>query len=909
MTTPGVPRHSLVAGCAVLTLIATVWPAAVSAQDTISQYDGLLSPGWERIGSFKGAAGPSLLGRVNDLLFEQEASGSLYRDLGDVSLGLSYRPEAGEIKWDNSFYRRVLPLHREIERGGVVTGADVSSYLDIKTLISRGRARYDAITNIIGNDGAIGVQVEGGVSLSLGRIHPSLVLGDRPLEEALDDADRGVVKLTQDWPQGQDRSLLRLATEGIAGLTQAIANAIGRKTIDTERAAIFYESYGDTITLFLDVGLPVEAEPFTEADNRLGPGDFVRQITFVGLSPISAGIRTYGVEVMYQRFYRFIRETTIVKETGGTVLVQVRTAMAKGNETTPLKIRPEVRLLGVLTLGYTFFEQVYTDGDRTSYETVYRIDLNDPRGMACFRAILGDGGNTRMRPLAEAAVDRDGAEQLAAEIRQGDNRFTLRTFRCFSLFDLRTWRVASADLVDTADELLVEDVLANTWSKKKRLGRNADLSRQLLIRTLTDLSEGSDARAETGTGDLAEVTLITGVRNGFASGDEVRRAARVLRRTLEWDDHPVLDELAEVDPDLETRFALNLRLSLGHEHVDRIAHATEDELWTQLADLLLGQSRRDAWATPEERTEWKRSIRRSRRNNEELAASDALDFQLKPMTLKARYRLARRSVKKFGELQRLVREGDCLPCLTRSFKDWESATVMQVLSARIGSAADGGEIGYHYEVFTDEMLRPITVANEVQYQLPVRRNIDDTMREAIVGQRIKSLEGETSAQEITSERAGWQGDRFMEPSLARLNGGEVLLNIGAEAAVGEPAQPCWMLRLYSDLQFSDELSLRIDLREHRGIKADDPLGHAHFAMGTPSEVLQTPFMTSRYSYDIPLPAVEQLQAGTTYNLVLRVLNADGRAVSEEQQVQLEWPLGGLDSAAPGCYVPPVAEGG
>jgi hypothetical protein len=582
--------------------------------------------------------------------------------------------------------------------------------------------------------------------------------------------------------------------------------------------------------------------------------------------------------------------------------------MAKGNELTPLKVRPEIRILGVLTLGYTFFEQVYTNGNRTSYETAYRIDLNDPRGMECFKAILGDGRHTRMRPLAEAAVERDGAEKLAAEIRRGDNRSALRRFRCFSLFNNRKWRVASSDIVETDGQRLLETVLANTWSKKKTLGRNVNRSRQLLIRALTDISDEGFTNAPIGDTDLAEVTLITGIRNEFASGNDVRWTARVLRRMLEWDDHPVLDELAEVDPELVTRFSLNLRLSLDGEHVDRMAYATEDEVWTELADLLLGRSQRDVWSTPEKRKAWKRAIRKSRRNNVELVAADAISPGLKPMTPKARYRLARHSVKKFGKLQTLAREGDCLTCLTGNFKKWNKATTMQVLMARVGRAEGGGEIGYHYEVFTDEMLRPMTVSNDVQYQMPIRREIDDTMREAIVGQRIRSLEGETSAQEITRARTGWQGDRFLEPSLSRLNGGEVLLNRGVEVAAGEPTPPCWTLRLYTDVKFSDELSLRIDLRENRGgIKADVPLGHSHFAMGEPTEVIQTPFMTSRYSYDIPLPAAEQMQGGNRYNLLLRILNTDGLAVSEEQQVQLEWPQGGLGSAAPGCYVPELTE--
>jgi hypothetical protein len=903
----GRQRHPLVSNVVIATVIATLWPVVVSAQDTTFRYDDLLDPGWSRIGGFKGAAGATLLGRVNDLLFEQEATGTLYRDLGDVTLGLSWDPDRGEIRWDNSFYRRVLPLHREIEPGGLVTGDDLSSYLDIKTLISRGRARWDAITPLLGDEGAIGMQVEGGVSLSLGRIHPALDLGERTLEEALADPDRGIEKLTQEWPEGHSKSLLRMATEGAAGLTQWIADTIGRKTIDTERSAIFYESYGDTVSLFIDVGLPVEAEPFTERDPRLGPGDFVRQVTFVGLSPIGLGINVYGVEASFQHFYRYLRETTIVKEAGGTVLVQVRTGMAKGDETTPLKVRPELRLLGVLTLGYTFFEQVYTIGTSDSYEAVFRIDLEDPRGMACFREILGDGGRPRMRPLAEAAVERDGAEKLADEVRRGHNRSALRRFRCFSLFNFRRWRVASSDVIETEDGLMQEMVLANTWSTRKRIGRDRDYARQLLIRALGDIPEQGVDTATTGNGDVAAVTLITGIRREFADGKDVRRAAHILRRTLDWDDHPLLDELAEVDPGLDTRLAMNLRLSLDAEHVDRIVAATEDEVWTELAEVLLGDPGRTAWGSSEQRKEWKRAVRTSRGNPGKQVAGDAIEPREKPLSAKARYRLARRSVKHFGRLQRLAREGDCLSCLTRAFRKRENVNMMQLLLSRIGSGNGDRQIAYQYEVFIDEMLRPVTVANDVALDLPIRHEISETLRDAVIGERAVALEGEAAAHDLTLKRTGWQGDRFLEPAPSRLNGGEVLLNTGAEAVAGAPAPPCWMLRLYSDVRFDQLLTLRVDLRLSGRVKADIPIGHTQFAMGEPTEVIQTPFMSARFSYDIPLPAAKQLEEGEEYTLLLRMLNADGLPVSEEQQVKLEWPIGGLAAAAPGCYVPSIAE--
>jgi hypothetical protein len=159
---------------------------------------------------------------------------------------------------------------------------------------------------------------------------------------------------------------------------------------------------------------------------------------------------------------------------------------------------------------------------------------------------------------------------------------------------------------------------------------------------------------------------------------------------------------------------------------------------------------------------------------------------------------------------------------------------------------------------------------------------------------------------LTAERQGWRGDRFLEPSLPRLEGGDVLFNVGAEPPGDGPA-PCWMIRLFSDMRYADDLVLRIDLREFRGMRADTPLAHSTFRLGEPSRVLETPFMTSRYYYDVPLPVTEKMTGGSNYSLLLRMINAEGLTVSEEQQVKLRWPDGGLSSAAEGCDNPPLID--
>jgi len=232
---------------------------------------------------------------------------------------------------------------------------------------------------------------------------------------------------------------------------------------------------------------------------------------------------------------------------------------------------------------------------------------------------------------------------------------------------------------------------------------------------------------------------------------------------------------------------------------------------------------------------------------------------------------------------------------------------MQILMARIGTLEGEGEVGYHYEVFIDEMLGPVTASNETGLTMPYRREIGDLVKEAVGARTADDYRADESESALTDEYRGWQGDRFLLASLSRLDGGDILVNVGAAAVDDASPPPCWVLRLYSDVRYAEDLDLRIDLREFRGFKVDTPMGHTRFAMGEPAAVESTPFMTSRYSYDIPLPADDRMVPGNSYSLLLRVLNAEGLAVSEEQQVKLVWPENGLEAAVDGCYIPPFVE--
>ncbi len=137
----------------------------------------------------------------------------------------------------------------------------------------------------------------------------------------------------------------------------------------------------------------------------------------------------------------------------------------------------------------------------------------------------------------------------------------------------------------------LEPNLAKISRYKKIFGRKHKNHLQFLVRAqsglyhmeddvpvhdIRDLEKHGDAEG------LAAVTLLTSLRDDYANGRQIRKAAGLLSRALDWDPHPVLDELALVDPELGTRFVLNFRLSFSDEHIRRFATATEDEAWCDM---------------------------------------------------------------------------------------------------------------------------------------------------------------------------------------------------------------------------------------------------------------------------------------------------------------------------------------
>ena len=104
-------------------------------------------------------------------------------------------------------------------------------------------------------------------------------------------------------------------------------------------------------------------------------------------------------------------------------------------------------------------------------------------------------------------------------------------------------------------------------------------------------------------------------------------------------------------------------------------------------------------------------------------------------------------------------------------------------------------------------------------------------------------------------------------------------------------------RLFTDFIIEPKLSLRVDLREERQKTADVTLKSSRFPLGEPTEVVETPFRTARYHYDVPLPHLVTLEPDKAHTLLVRILNSEGYPVSEEQQIRFRSPEAGFPS---GC---------
>ena len=668
---------------------------------------------WRNLGNFRGSASSELAAEAANFLFSVEQEGDLYQDLGSLSLGIGVSPGDFDIDWDNAFSRRVQPLHEALPVGSELTADDLSRYYDIQSTVSRVSTTFVVPQSVTGDFG-VGLKAERGWEIILARARQPLVWGDRPLQEVLAERRSDDFRDLSERPPLGQRDLIEVTSQGIAAVARSIGQGL-TPSADTEVGKIFYENIADPVTLLTDVGIPVPAEMFTASDPRLSVGDRVRQITFVSVAPLTGGIGDYGLSLGYEIFARLYRETTIVKEPDNHALVSVRHVMHKGHEFLPLKVRPEIRLLRIIKLGYTLFEQRFNKGRTGSSGLVYRLDLDDPDGRAALDALLGEGTNVRLHPLRVAAERGNGAELLGDERRLGQRKFRLLRLALFSPLKYTDRKTVFQDRVTVGGLAFDEIGVARMRDFRKRFGRRRDWKKQFVVSSQGNLRPADQENAGVSGAGAFAVNLLTGYRNAKAEAAEVRRQVVNARSAL--GPHPLFDELAALDEAERTAYFATLRISFGAEQMLFLEQVQERDVWVELAEILLGEEHADAWATAEARKLWRK--RKHRRTYEE-AIGREIDSLPQPsrkrLGIKDRFQLARSSVENFSRVQKLIRDGRCMPCLSKSFDRERHIVLMQILAYRLISEGGGGPA----RVRPGDLRRADALAGDPQQWCPLR---------------------------------------------------------------------------------------------------------------------------------------------------------------------------------------------
>jgi hypothetical protein len=895
---------------------------------------------WLVIGNFKGSRGTGIISRLGSLLFEYERDDSLYRDLGDLGIGIDASISDLQLDWDTYFRRRVVQSHEEKLPGETITASDISYYRNVSAARTRLRATVDYLPDFAGEADA-GVEVEGGFAVAMARAQQPTVHTEEPLETVLlDSGGKEFKKFFDENGVSLDKHGAAYVTMGsIGAVVDATAGSLGNQLADTERAAVYWDDYAEPIMLFPKTGLPLKLGVFTSEDSQLAVGDSLTFTTFVGISPLYARYAASGVRIGYKRFFRLLRETTIRKDPDSVVVVRVRNWRGRGNELTPFKFRPSIRVF-VVNIGYTFFESVLDRFREKVSDVTFRIDLETEEGARFFETLVKQSGRARISPQLEPIDQGSGVEVLRSELSRGKIHSWRVRASLSSLFRYRKSQLGSTQRIATKDAELREVTRLRSREYRNRIGRDRDVKSASVINVQSDVEWREDLETEGQRQDeKLAVTINTVYSARYANEKEVHALAAGVETLLGLaEPHPVLSELQTLPVEGKTRLWLNLGLSFGPEEIERLAAVTPDQLWTELGGVLLGPEYRDVWSTEGRRYWWHplappyngvepRVSHISRHydalRNYQRPAKKSRVFSPQEYSSRTIFRLASKTVKKFQQLQKvLVEERDCLQCLVSAYSTKADVMLIQALAVRFGGDAEAGGVGYDFEFLVGDMVRPVGDSNGILhgYQLPRG------------GEIVRNAE-------------------IIGDSVPRLRAGQMLLNVdGPNVESDLEHAPCWKLRLYSDHVFDEGLRLRVHWRLARS-GSDRSLEVAFFDLPEPrpySEIAGTqgeegfveprlersmtggygvqrrtrrtpsgqpaaPFQSrlgqARYYYDVPLPWLEGLSEKPGYTVLVRVLNPDGLPVTEEQEVLMHLPGDWQQRVPPFCSSGAATENG
>ena len=678
--------------------------------------------------------------------------------------------------------------------------------------------------------------------------------------------------------------------------------------------------------LFPKTGIPVKLSVFTGDDPTLAVGDSLTFLTFVGLSPLTAGINKSGVRLGYQRYLRLLRETTVVKEPDNEVLVRVRDWRGNGNELTPFKYRPEVKIW-IFRLAYTFFESVVDRYRERVSDVTYRIDLKNEAGMERFKELIKKSSRVRVTPEVPGSDPKnpqpeleaeDGVDLLVSQLDRGKTHNGRVRANFFSLFTYRLQQLGNTRRILTRDAEFREITRGRMKEYRNVITTKRKAKLRSVIRVQSDINwlDSEDAAVDREDERLA-TTITTNISLGYASQAEIRTLARAVRAILGLSNpDPALSELMLREVDGRTEFALDLVVSFGPNETARFDEVSEDDIWRALAEVLLGPEHREAWATANVRHWWEpgapayrgpaRTWRHIGRYYDELRGYEKPPagnrfFEPRYRRSQRLYRIAKKAVRKFGLLQRaLGEESDCLQCLIDGYSSELDFYVMQALGVRFGGGVEGGGVGYEFRFLLGDMTKPVGGSNQVLH-----------------GFHLDSEEIVPNTETIRD-------------SPPRLRNGQALLNVArTEADASDPIAPCWKIRLFSDYLFADDLTLRVQSARARRLKKNVALATFQVPLGEPQPIddlpelelarelfseyakqsLSSGYGVGRnyfetlggdaswakemdlpdYFYEAEIPSVEGAEIGKDYTALLRVVNAVGLPVTEEQEIRMRLP--------------------
>ncbi len=837
---------------------------------------------WVRIGSFNGASFEGAGEFFDNELFREARSGDLFQELGDLDISFGQTWSGTKLDAAITYSRRVLDKHLEMAPGSTVKERDLSWFQTVNSARAKTTVDVDYLPDSNSTIN-IGLHAESGFVLTAAETQPPRQLGPAFSRTATRENLRA--ELAGYWDSRDARFRKRILPRvgrTVLALLDGLATEINLGFEDTEKGALYFEGFVEPMTLYVDLGFPLKTDLFTSADRRLQPGDGATYTAFVGISPLRLSAHEIGLRASFEYFYRLIRETTVIEQENDHVLVRIRTIAAKGRELTPIKIRPEIRLL-FLRYGYTFLQDRRNTNQFRAADLVYRFDLRTPEGRAALDDLLGAKNRVRLKSPIEAAKRGRGVEILTAELRSGDRRDLNFLARFPSWFRAKRQGLAVVQDVEIGKAIVREATQGQRSSLKVRnIGRRRDQGSSEVLTLQATHPDGTEAAQP------RAIEVRTTIRDRQARA-EPRAKVADLWRTLPGNPAPPPELLGEETIGVVASFTVGAR----GQALARLLTLHSEEVWRTVAQAFLGEEEGESWLNPERRAAWKAAHgfrERRRLTDAERFVSWFDGF---------RFRAAHGEIDARGWTKQSLRR--------------EDYRIVSRLILAAGKAADGtAQAGASSsgEIWTDQMPRPMRLTRG---RSPIS-NLGGLAAEpeaAPVGTVASTPGTNGSPQRLdgsTVETAAQARDiDSLRSSAPRLIAGRMFYVQPEAPEVNVRLPKVFYVSLYSDLRFAPNHRLRIELRRSR-IRADLPLAVAQVPVGQPQAVPEGPFALSKFRYDVSLPRklAERVDDRHPFSVYLRVLNAEGLPLTEEEPLHFRVPRKKGNSRKAANPTPPAA---